>query len=148
MMETQPPSSTSNFSKFRLLMWKNYLLQWRHKVQAVVEILIPVLLCGILVLIRNLVDPQTVDKQTLFYPFRVSNLDDLRYVYIYSDFDRILKNFNLFYTWTMQKISKSAEPSIGWRMDTGLFAEKLFAWWIDWSCLCGSESGRMFRTRK
>lgn len=77
-METKTPSSTSNFSKFRLLMWKNYLLQWRHKVQAVVEILIPVLLCGILVLIRNLVETQTVDKQTLFYPFRINNLDDLR----------------------------------------------------------------------
>lgn len=42
----------SNFDKFRLLMWKNGLLQWRHKVQTIVEIMVPVLFSVILILIR------------------------------------------------------------------------------------------------
>ncbi len=46
---------TSNFAKFRLLMWKNWLLQWRHKLRTVVEILAPVIFSAILVIIRGLV---------------------------------------------------------------------------------------------
>lgn len=29
---------TTNFDKFRLLMWKNFLIQWRHKVRTFLEI--------------------------------------------------------------------------------------------------------------
>lgn len=71
--------STSNFDKFRLLMWKNYLLQWRHKVQMTVEIVVPVLLCGILVMIRSLVNPVEFSEPTYFVPFRINTLDGLRY---------------------------------------------------------------------
>lgn len=38
-------------------MWKNWTLQWRHKIQTVVEILVPVLFAALLVLIRGLTDP-------------------------------------------------------------------------------------------
>lgn len=46
------------FEKFVLLIWKNWLLQWRHPLQTFVEIIAPVLFCAILVLIRSLVDPE------------------------------------------------------------------------------------------
>lgn len=49
--------TTSKWSKFSLLMWKNWTLQWRHKIQTVVEILVPVLFAALLVLIRGLTDP-------------------------------------------------------------------------------------------
>lgn len=45
------------FDKFLLLMWKNFLLQWRHPKQTLVEILAPVLFSSLLVVIRSLVDP-------------------------------------------------------------------------------------------
>jgi hypothetical protein len=38
-------------------MWKNYLLQWRHPFQTILEIAIPVLFSALLVLIRSLVTP-------------------------------------------------------------------------------------------
>lgn len=47
--------TTSNFAKFRLLMWKNWLLQWRHKLRTSVEILAPVIFSALLVIIRSLV---------------------------------------------------------------------------------------------
>lgn len=50
-------SMTSRWQKFRLLMWKNYLLQWRHPFQTILEIAIPVLFSALLVLIRSLVTP-------------------------------------------------------------------------------------------
>lgn len=46
---------TSNFAKFRLLMWKNWLLQWRHKLSTTVEVLAPVIFSALLVVIRGLV---------------------------------------------------------------------------------------------
>ncbi|KAK5642701.1 hypothetical protein RI129_008868 [Pyrocoelia pectoralis] len=44
--------------KFFLLMWKNFLLQWRHPRQTAVEILAPVIFCSLLVIIRSLVSPE------------------------------------------------------------------------------------------
>lgn len=43
--------------KFMLLMWKNFLIQWRHPKQTLVEILAPVLFTSLLVIVRSLVDP-------------------------------------------------------------------------------------------
>ncbi|KAF5273700.1 hypothetical protein FQA39_LY07390 [Lamprigera yunnana] len=45
-----------NFDKFLLLMWKNFLIQWRHPLQTFVEIMAPVLFCTLLVIIRSLVE--------------------------------------------------------------------------------------------
>lgn len=70
--------STTNWEKFRLLMWKNYLLQWRHKIQSIIEIAVPIVLCGLLVFIRSKVDPEVYDKTTLFLPFRIDTLDGIR----------------------------------------------------------------------
>ncbi|KAG4071964.1 hypothetical protein HA402_006125 [Bradysia odoriphaga] len=48
--------TTSNFAKFRLLMWKNWLIQWRHKLRTVVEILAPAVFSVLLVIIRGLLN--------------------------------------------------------------------------------------------
>ena len=42
----------SAWAKFRVLMWKNWTLQRRHKVQAVLEVLLPVLFTSLIVITR------------------------------------------------------------------------------------------------
>lgn len=69
---------TGNWHKFRLLMWKNWLLQWRHKLQMLVEILVPVVFSALLVLIRSMVDPEAIADVTRYEPLRVDSLEPLR----------------------------------------------------------------------
>lgn len=71
-------TGASNFDKFRLLMWKNLLLQWRHKVQLFFEILVPVVFSALLVVIRSLVDPEAIPDVTHYQPCSINNLNDLR----------------------------------------------------------------------
>ncbi|XP_044270584.1 phospholipid-transporting ATPase ABCA3-like isoform X2 [Tribolium madens] len=54
--------------KFLLLMWKNWLLQYRRPLQTLVEILAPVLFSILLVVIRSLVDPET-NPAKIYTPF-------------------------------------------------------------------------------
>jgi ATP-binding cassette subfamily A (ABC1) protein 3 len=61
------------WTKFVLLMWKNWTLQRRHPIQTAVEILAPVLLASLLVLIRSLVSPESFDTATEYTPFSVED---------------------------------------------------------------------------
>lgn len=70
--------SVNHFEKFRLLMWKNFLLQSRHKVQTFIQILIPILFTSLLILIRSLVEPEVVSQNTFYSPFAINNIA-LRY---------------------------------------------------------------------
>lgn len=70
----------NNWDKFCLLLWKNSLLQWRHKVQTVIEILVPVLFSVILILIRSMVDPTFYPNSTEYKPFAINTLQPLRLV--------------------------------------------------------------------
>jgi len=56
------------WDKFKLLMWKNWLIQLRHKMQTVVEILVPVAFACLLIYIRSLVEPFTEKRRTRFQP--------------------------------------------------------------------------------
>ena len=47
-------NQTSGWDKFLLLMWKNWTSQKRHKVQIIVEIVLPVVFVSLLVIIREL----------------------------------------------------------------------------------------------
>lgn len=90
--QTQPDAT--NWEKFRLLTWKNFLLQWRRKLQTVIEILVPVLFSALLVFIRSLVIPEIYPNATVYQPFPIDNLDPLRWIY---GFD--LNMCNLFTSW-------------------------------------------------
>jgi ATP-binding cassette subfamily A (ABC1) protein 3 len=64
---------TSGLKKFGLLLWKNWILQQRHKVQTLVEILVPLLFTAVLVGIRNIVSSDVISQPTIFEPFDVSD---------------------------------------------------------------------------
>ncbi|ODN05472.1 ATP-binding cassette sub-family A member 3, partial [Orchesella cincta] len=55
-----------SLKKFGLLLWKNYILQKRHKVQTAVEIILPLFFTLILVAIRGIVTSET--KEISLYP--------------------------------------------------------------------------------
>lgn len=82
-MSTDNPNdkleSVGTFEKFRLLMWKNILIQRRHKVQTFIQILMPILFISILILIRSLVEPEVVSKNSFYSPFDINNIT-LRYI--------------------------------------------------------------------
>lgn len=69
---------SSGWNKFRLLMWKNWLIQWRHKVQTIVELLMPVLCTGVLVMLRALVEVRDFPDDSLYPPVAFDTLDYLR----------------------------------------------------------------------
>ncbi|KAK4876910.1 hypothetical protein RN001_009416 [Aquatica leii] len=54
--------------KLLLLMWKNVLIQWRHPIQSIVQIITPVLFSFLLVAIRSLVVPEP-HGDTHYQPF-------------------------------------------------------------------------------
>lgn len=83
----------TNFDKFRLLMWKNFLLQYRHKIQTVVEIMVPVLFSVILILIRSIVDPDLYPKTTNYSSFDISTLRPLRLVFQKKKLAKLLRQF-------------------------------------------------------
>lgn len=71
---------TTNFAKFRLLMWKNYLIQYRHPIQTVLEIIIPILFSIFLIGIRSIVLPEVVSNNTFYQLFAINTLRPLRWV--------------------------------------------------------------------
>lgn len=68
----------TNLDKFRLLMWKNFLLQRRHSIQTIVEILIPVTFGIILIWIRSMIYPIVYTDPLIFKPFEINTLEPLR----------------------------------------------------------------------
>lgn len=64
--------AAGNWDKFMLLMWKNWLLQWRHKRQTVLEILAPVVLCALLVIFRGLVTPVLHPEPIIYDSFPIN----------------------------------------------------------------------------
>jgi len=64
---------TSGFKKFGLLLWKNWILQQRHKLQTVIEILVPLLFTAVLVGIRDIVSSDIYTEPSYFPPFDVAN---------------------------------------------------------------------------
>jgi len=57
-------------------MWKNYLLQWRHPFQTLLEIAIPVLFSALLVLIRSLVEPDIFPNPMIYPSLPLNSLAD------------------------------------------------------------------------
>lgn len=68
----------TNLVKFRLLMWKNFLIQYRHPYQIVMELLVSVLFSIALVILRSLVNPIENSTDTFYMSFLFNSLDPLR----------------------------------------------------------------------
>ncbi|XP_055599073.1 phospholipid-transporting ATPase ABCA3-like isoform X2 [Uranotaenia lowii] len=67
----------SSWSKFLLLLWKNWIIQKRHYVQTAFEILIPALSCTVLILLRGLVDPEFFPESTIWRPLETDTVSHL-----------------------------------------------------------------------
>ncbi|KAM3964373.1 phospholipid-transporting ATPase ABCA3 [Aphomia sociella] len=51
----------NSWVKFRLLMWKNFLQQWRHPLQTATELLLPVLTLSLILILRWQIEPRHVE---------------------------------------------------------------------------------------
>uniref|UniRef100_A0A182PES6 ABC transporter domain-containing protein n=1 Tax=Anopheles epiroticus TaxID=199890 RepID=A0A182PES6_9DIPT len=99
-LDTSHTMATSRWSKFVLLLWKNWIIQKRHYIQTVFEILIPVFCCAMLIVVRGLVDPEQVEKPTIFDRLAIGSLGDLDLVFppvtpnlAYSPQNEVLEKF-------------------------------------------------------
>uniref|UniRef100_A0A182PQD2 ABC transporter domain-containing protein n=1 Tax=Anopheles epiroticus TaxID=199890 RepID=A0A182PQD2_9DIPT len=70
--------STSNWDKFVLLLWKNWIIQKRHYMQTAFEVTIPVLACSLLILVRGLVTPTVYNEPSVFRNLNVLSLAMIR----------------------------------------------------------------------
>lgn len=68
----------SAWDKFLLLSWKNWVIQIRHPVQTVFEVLVPVFVCTLLILIRGLVDITEFPEDFRYTPFTTNAIGDVR----------------------------------------------------------------------
>ncbi|CAO1389036.1 unnamed protein product [Diamesa tonsa] len=64
-----------NFAKFRLLMWKNFIIAKRHYIQAAIEIILPIILTIILAKARSAIQPTSYKEfhWNSFAPLPYSN---------------------------------------------------------------------------
>ncbi|KAL4712265.1 hypothetical protein ACJJTC_004027 [Scirpophaga incertulas] len=60
--------------KFRLLMWKNFLQQWRHPLQTAAELLLPAITMSLVLLLRWQIEPET-RPGIIFPPFNAHSLN-------------------------------------------------------------------------
>ncbi|XP_068200893.1 phospholipid-transporting ATPase ABCA3-like isoform X1 [Palaemon carinicauda] len=67
-------NNTSGFQKFWLLLWKNWLLQRRRKIQSVIEVVLPIVFCILLVVIRDLAPSENFPEPTHYKPFDINEL--------------------------------------------------------------------------
>uniref|UniRef100_A0A182IUJ1 ABC transporter domain-containing protein n=1 Tax=Anopheles atroparvus TaxID=41427 RepID=A0A182IUJ1_ANOAO len=66
--------ATSSWDKFVLLLWKNWIIQKRHYVQTLFEILIPAIACVVLIVVRGLVDADVYDEPTTWHPLETDTI--------------------------------------------------------------------------
>ncbi|BFG01721.1 ATP-binding cassette sub-family A member 3 [Drosophila madeirensis] len=66
-------AKVTNWDKFVLLLWKNWTLQWSHKWQMVIELVLPAIFSLLLVLVRTLVDTEPMPDRY----YKVQSLDNL-----------------------------------------------------------------------
>ncbi len=89
----------SAWDKFLLLSWKNWIIQIRHPIQTIFEVLVPIFICALLVLIRGLVDIKEFNEPTTYEPVSATlvpnsnwfNDDSLNRQLLYSPRNPILQ---------------------------------------------------------
>ncbi|XP_037034194.1 ATP-binding cassette sub-family A member 3-like isoform X1 [Bradysia coprophila] len=74
---TTPTRHTGVWPKLGLLLWKNCLLQIRHKFQTLIDILLPVLMFVLLAYLQKLSNPVGHPQVTTFRSLEINTLDTL-----------------------------------------------------------------------
>lgn len=69
----------SNWKKLKLLLWKNWRIQNAHRIQLVLEFVIPIVCMMILVMLRSIVEVEDFEGDLLFDPVPIENINPLRY---------------------------------------------------------------------
>lgn len=69
--------TASAWDKFLLLSWKNWIIQIRHPLQTVFEILVPVTVCTLLVFVRGVVDIQEFVEDFKYNPISLLNIGNV-----------------------------------------------------------------------
>ncbi|XP_013169431.1 PREDICTED: ATP-binding cassette sub-family A member 3-like isoform X2 [Papilio xuthus] len=67
-------TQASAWTKFRLLMWKNFMHQWRHKKQTLIELVLPVATMALVLILRQQIEPVVQDTK-IYPPIRAHTLN-------------------------------------------------------------------------
>jgi ATP-binding cassette, subfamily A (ABC1), member 3 len=67
--------TASAWDKFLLLSWKNWIIQLRHPVQTIFEVLVPIIVCSLIIVIRGLVDISEYTEDFRYEPNLVTQID-------------------------------------------------------------------------
>lgn len=126
----------TNFEKFRLLMWKNFLIQHRHPYQTLLEMIVPVFFSIILIGLRSLVVPKIVSNNTFYESFDINTLQPLRWVNVIEWRKWSIKISTVNY-WQWAKVDRIPYQ----RVEISIFATKLNTKWF------GGCSRRIIKTR-
>lgn len=94
--------TASAWNKFLLLSWKNWIIQIRHPIQTIFEILVPIFICTLLILIRGLVEIREYKEDIRYKPESTTTLSNTSWLsgvnqqLLYSPenpiFERIVNN--------------------------------------------------------
>lgn len=68
----------SAWDKFLLLSWKNWIIQIRHPIQTIFEVLVPVFICALLIFIRSLVEIIEYPEDFRYNPFSTTSVGAVR----------------------------------------------------------------------
>lgn len=77
------PNQAGIWSNLSLLMWKNFLLQIRHKFQTLLDITLPVLVFVLLAYLQKISNPEVHPQPTHFPPIEIDTLDTLWFVILF-----------------------------------------------------------------
>lgn len=69
--------TASAWDKFLLLSWKNWIIQLRHPIQTVFEVLVPILVCSLLIVIRSLTEVTDFPNEFRYPSQSVSNISSV-----------------------------------------------------------------------
>lgn len=67
-------AAASAWDKFLLLSWKNWIIQLRHPIQTIFEVLVPIFICALLILIRALVKIEEITEDTRYEPISTTSI--------------------------------------------------------------------------
>uniref|UniRef100_A0A336MK43 CSON001010 protein n=1 Tax=Culicoides sonorensis TaxID=179676 RepID=A0A336MK43_CULSO len=79
MINKKYTMATNAWDKFLLLLWKNWIIQSRHIIQTIFEILLPILFTSILLLMRGLVDPVYYPDTKYYVGEKINTLERVQW---------------------------------------------------------------------